>query len=102
MSMIYELALVEDRGAYWQVTNVTKNTLDNLANRNEKMLKLSYNAYQKIKDALFEGKIVNIPKSLRTDEVSPFDVEILEIGKGDHLKSTRHDRCRFCHNKQQS
>ena len=89
MSIIYELALVEDRGAYWQVTNVTKNTLDNLANRDEKMLKLSYNAYQKIKDAILEGNIVTIPKSLRTDEVSPSDVMIAEVGKTDHLRSTR-------------
>lgn len=89
MSMIYELAIVDDHGSYWQVTNVVKNTFDNLADREEKVLRLSYNAYQKIKDALLEGKIVHIPKSLQTDEVSPFEVEIINVGEVNPLKDKR-------------
>jgi len=87
--MIYELAIVDDHGSHWQVTNVVKNTFDNLADREEKVLRLSYNAYQKIKDALLEGKIVHIPKSLQTDEVSPFEVEIINVGEVNPLKDKR-------------
>ena len=89
MSMIYELALVEDRGAYWQVTNVTKNTLDGLANREERMLKLSYVSYQKIKEALLAEHIVRIPKTLTTDEVLPHELEIIDSSEDNSIKSQR-------------
>lgn len=89
MSFVYELAIVDDRGSYWQVTNVTKNTLDSLANREEKMLKLSYVSYQKIKEALNNSQIVRIPKTLTVDEVLPFELEIIDQDKEDPLKSHR-------------
>lgn len=75
--MIFELAIVEDRGSYWHVTNVTKNTLDNLANRAEKMLKLSYSVYQIIQQALIDGKQVRINKTMTTDEVLPWEVIVV-------------------------
>lgn len=79
-TLVYELAVVEDHGSHWAVTNVTKNSLDNLANRDEKYLKLSYVAYKTISDALMAGKQVTITKSLMTDEVLPFEVTITDVG----------------------
>jgi len=87
--MIYELAVVEDRGTYWQVVNVVKNTLDSLANRNEQMLKLSYMTYQKIGEAIQEGKTVHIPKTLSTDEVKPGEISILDPSDVDPLMLAR-------------
>jgi hypothetical protein len=74
--MIYELAIVEDKGSFYQVIGVTKNELDNLVERDEKLIKLSYNAYTKIKDALADKKFVTINKAMITDEALPDDVNI--------------------------
>lgn len=87
--MIYELALVEDRGSHWAVTNVTKNSLDNLANREEKALKLSYMSYKMISEAIMEGKAVHIHKAMRTDEVLPGEFDILESDETDALQDAR-------------
>jgi hypothetical protein len=88
--MIYELALVQDRGSHWFVTNVTKNTLDNLADKEEKVLKLSYMSYELIKQALLSGKKVHIQKTaLRTNEVLPGEFEILDFEKTDILSEYR-------------
>ena len=76
--LIYELAIVEDRGTYWLVKGVTKNTFDNLANRNEKYFKLSYVVYKMINDAIESGKQVRISKTLQTDEVLPGEIQIIE------------------------
>ena len=75
-ALVYELAVVEDHGTHWVVTNVTKNSLDNLANRDEKYLKLSYVAYKLISDASNAGKQVTIAKAMMTDEVLPFEVTV--------------------------
>jgi hypothetical protein len=87
--IIYELAVVEDRGPYWQVTNVTKNTLDNLANREEKLLKLSYVSYVKIEEALMNNQVVRIKKSMMTDEVLPGEFEVVNLGETDSLQEVR-------------
>jgi hypothetical protein len=88
-SIVYELAVVEDRGPYWQVTNVTKNTLDNLANREEKLLKLSYMSYVQIEDALMNKKVVRIKKSMMTDEVLPGEFEVINLEETDFLQEVR-------------
>jgi len=88
-SIIYDLAVVEDWGAYWRVTNVMQNTLDNQANRNEKLLKLSYMSHQMIKNALLENKIVNIPKTLRTTEVLPGEFNIIDLKELDEIQEER-------------
>jgi N-methylhydantoinase A/oxoprolinase/acetone carboxylase beta subunit len=88
-SIVYELAVVEDRGPYWQVTNVTKNTLDNLANREEKLIKLSYMSYVQIEDALMNKKVVRIKKSMMTDEVLPGEFEVIDLGETDFLQEVR-------------
>lgn len=89
-NLVYELAVVQDRGSHWYVTNVTKNSLDNLANRDEKYLKLSYVTYKLISDALVAGKTVRIIKQLRTDEVLPFEIEVLDTAsEQDPLQSTK-------------
>jgi hypothetical protein len=87
--MIFELAVVQDRGPFWQVTNVTKNTLDGLADRGEKMLKLSYMSYKLISEALVAGKNVRIQKTLSTDEVLPGEFEIVDLAETDMLQETR-------------
>lgn len=81
--MIYELALVEDKGAYWKVTNVTKNTLDSLALKNESAIKLSYMAYKLIEEAILKGDEVRLPKVMQTDEVLPGEIEIVEVDSDD-------------------
>lgn len=88
--MIYELALVQDRGSHWFVTNVTKNTLDNLADKEEKVLKLSYMSYELIKQALLSGKKVHIQKTaLRTNEVLPGEFEILDVAENGELENLK-------------
>jgi hypothetical protein len=88
--MIYELAIVEDRGPIWRVTNLTKNTLDNLASREEKVLKLSYMSYKLMEQALSAGKIVHIQKSkLRTDEVLPGEFEVIDLADSDPIQQAR-------------
>lgn len=89
-TLIYELAVVEDRGTHWQVTNVTKNTLESLANRHEKLLKLSYVAYKMMVDAINEGKTVTVQKNLMTDEVLPHEMQILAPNETkDELQATK-------------
>lgn len=87
--MIYELATVQDRGSHWKVTNVTKNTLDNQATKDERVLKLSYVSYKQIQEALIEGKAVHVQKSLRTDEVLPGEFEVIDLETSDPLSEAR-------------
>jgi hypothetical protein len=82
--MIYELAIVIDKGSYWEVTDVSQNTLDDVANKDERILKLSYMAYETIKDALVSGdKKVTIPKTLQSMEVLPGEVNVVDIDTDD-------------------
>lgn len=74
--MIFELAIVEDRGTHYVATGVTKSSFDGLVNRQDSVLKLSYNSYQKISDALGANKKVTISKVLASDEVLPGEVTI--------------------------
>jgi hypothetical protein len=87
--MIYELALVIDKGPHWEVTNVTKNTLEGLANRDERFLKLSYIAYKKIQSALNDGLTCHITKDMQTDEVLPGEIAILNASDEDPFESAR-------------
>jgi hypothetical protein len=90
MTKIYDLAVVEDRGAYWRVNNVVQNTMDNLADKNEKVLKLSFLSHQMIRDAILAGKAVHIPKAaLRSVEVLPGDFEVIELANEDELQATK-------------
>lgn len=83
--MIFDLAVVEDHGSFWKVTNLIQNTMDSLADKNEKLLRLSYMANQQIKEALSAGKAVHIPKALRSVEVLPGDYNIIDAAKEDEL-----------------
>lgn len=88
--MIYELASVQNRGNQWVVTNVMKNTLDNLANREEKLLKLSYMSYKLIQEALMNKKKVVIYKDrMMTDEVLPGEFEIVDSVEEDVLSQLK-------------
>jgi hypothetical protein len=81
--MIFELAIVEDRGTHYLVTGTTKSSFDGLANREDKVLKLSYNSYQMISEALSENKNVTVTKEMMTDEVLPSEITISEEGMDD-------------------
>ena len=88
-SIIYELAMVVDCGTHWKVTNVTKNTLDNLVNKDEKLLKLSYVSYKKIEEALLANKTVHINKNMMTDEVLPFEISLKDESLEDPLRMSK-------------
>lgn len=87
--IIYDLAIVQDRGTHWVVTNVTQNTLDNRADREEKYLPLNSAAYDIIKDAILKGKTAKIQKELQVNEVLPWEVEIVDIAETDPLDDAR-------------
>jgi|688.fasta_scaffold550043_2 hypothetical protein len=88
--MIYELASVQNRGNQWVVTNVMKNSFDNLVNREEKLLKLSYMSYKMIQEALIDKKKVIIFKErMMTDEVLPGEFEIVEEFEEDNLQQVK-------------
>jgi ribosomal protein S17 len=88
-SIIYDLATVQDRGSYWFVTNVTQNTLDNQAEKDEKILRLSYMSHQLIKQALMAGKKVHIHKTLQTGEVLPGEFDVVDLAETDPIQEAR-------------
>ena len=87
--MIYDLALVEDRGPYWRVVNVQQNTLDNQATTQERVLRLSYVAHLQIREALMKGKTVHIHKALLTNEVLPGEYDIIDLVATDEIQQAR-------------
>ena len=87
--IIYDLAIVQDRGTHWVVTNVTKNTLDNRADREESYLKLNSATFEIIKTAIGSNKIAKIQKTLVADEVMPWEVEVIDLGESDPLQESR-------------
>lgn len=88
-SIIYDLAMVQDRGSHWFVTNVTQNTLDSQADKDEKFLRLSYMSHQLIKQALMAGKKVHIHKTLQTGEVLPGEFDVIDLAETDPLQEAR-------------
>lgn len=88
-SIIYDLAIVQDRGPYWEVVNVVKNTYDNFADKQEKLLKLSFVSYQLIKEAIANGKVVRISKNMRANEVLPGEFEIVDLSETNLLQETK-------------
>jgi hypothetical protein len=87
--MVYDLAIVEDRGSYWRVVNVQQNTLDNQATTQERVLRLSYMTGRLITNALLEGKLVHIPKTLRTTEVLPGEFTTVDLAETDEIQESR-------------
>lgn len=87
--MIYDLAVVEDRGPYWRVVNVQQNTLDNQATTQERVLRLSYMTGRLITEALLAGKVVHIPKTLRTTEVLPGEFTVIDLEETDEIQEAR-------------
>ena len=77
-SMIYNMAIVEDRGSYWHVVNVDKNTAQSFVDLDEKRIRLSFSAYTLISQALHDGKQIRINKTLQSDEVTPFEFKIID------------------------
>jgi hypothetical protein len=87
--IIYDLAIVQDRGTHWVVTNVTKNTIDSLADREESLLKLNSAAYEIIKAGISSNKLVKIQKTLVANEVMPWEVEVVDLGESDPLQEAK-------------
>jgi hypothetical protein len=88
--MIYDLAVVEDRGSYWRVVNVQQNTLDNQATTEERVLRLSFMTGRLMTEALLAGKSVHIPKSgLKTTEVLPGEFDVIDLAETDELQEAR-------------
>lgn len=77
-AIVYDLAIVEDRGSYYQVLGLTKNTFDVVANGEEKHLKLSSIAADIIRDELSKGNSVRLPKVLQFGEVLPGELQIIK------------------------
>jgi hypothetical protein len=77
-ALVYDLAIVEDRGSYYQVLGLTKNTFDAVANGEEKHLKLSSMAADMIRDEFSKGNLVRLPKVLQFGEVLPGELQIIK------------------------
>lgn len=88
-SMIYDLAIVEDRGTHWQVVNVVKNTFETFADKQEKVIKLSFVSHQLIKQAILDGKKVNINKTLLANEVLPGEFQIVDLKETSPIEDAR-------------
>lgn len=80
--MMYDLAMVEDRGSYWDVTGVTHNTLS-VQDLESHLLKLSAVSAEIIKKALVEGNEVRVYKPLTASEVIPTDIKVLKVKEDD-------------------
>jgi hypothetical protein len=80
--MIYDLALVEDRGTTWRVISLTNNEHE----QQSTTVKLSSQAKEQIQQALDERKLVDIKKRDSTYEFTPFDIEIVDEKSQDPLK----------------
>lgn len=75
--IIYDLAIVEDKGKFYQVVGCTKNNFDTIINNGETNLKLSSMAYEIIKQNIEQGNLVRIKKPLKSNEVLPGEVDIV-------------------------
>lgn len=80
---IYDLAIVEDRGSYYQVLGLQQNTYETLLNNTEKYVKLSSSAYQEVDAAIKAGKSVRLPKSTIGTEYLPGEVNAIDPGLDD-------------------
>ena len=80
--MLYDLAMVDDRGSYWEVNGVTPNTLSNL-DLDANFLKLSAVSSEIIKKAMTDGDAVRIYKPLFAKEVIPTDIKIIKNDESD-------------------
>lgn len=81
--LVYDLAVCIDKGHFWEVVNMTTNTLDNPGGYNDPLLKLSNVAAKIIKDGIESKHIVRIRKPLRTTELLPFEVDVIEPDTND-------------------
>lgn len=80
--MLYEVALVEDRGSYWTVTGVTENSFTTV-DQESRYLKLSAVSAKIIKDAILDSNEVRISKPLLAMEVLPNEVKVIKHEKDD-------------------
>lgn len=76
--IIYDLAMIEDRGTYYQVIGLTKNTFDVMADSDQKYIKLSSAAYDVIAAAIRDGRGVRLPKTMISNEVLPGEVNVID------------------------
>lgn len=94
--ILYEVALVEDRGSYWSVQGVTENSFATV-DQDSKYLKLSAVSGKIIKDAMLGGDEVRIVKPLLGIEVLPREIKIIKAEEDDveSFKSSQIKRVRM-------
>lgn len=80
--MIYDVAMVEDKGSYWDIQGVTQNSFDTV-DKDQKYLKLSAVSAKLIQDAIVAGHEVRVTKPLRANEVLPMEVNIIKVKEDD-------------------
>jgi hypothetical protein len=80
--MIYDVAMVEDKGSYWDIQGVTQNSFDTV-DKEQKYLKLSAVSAKLIQDAIMAGHEVRVTKPLRAGEVLPNEVNIVKVKEDD-------------------
>lgn len=89
MKLLFDVALVEDSGSHWLVTNLQPMTFEQLKEKEETALPLSFMASKMIKDAVLNGKSVFITKHLMDREVHPGEFEILDPEQFDSIPMAR-------------
>jgi hypothetical protein len=95
--MIYNMALVTDKGTHFEINGVTTNVASNIKNKEEHYLNLSSKAAEIIKEALNSGNNrINVYKPLKSMEVLPGEVIIEDIDPEDirNVKSSEIKRIR--------
>jgi hypothetical protein len=80
--MIYDLAVVEDRGTTWRVIGLTTNEHE----QSSTTVKLSSQTREQIQTALDNNQLVDIKKRDTTYEFTPFDLEIIDPAAEDPVK----------------
>lgn len=80
--IIYEVAMVQDHGTYWSVYGITESSFET-TDKEYKYLKLSAVSGKIIKDAIEAGHEVRVVKPLRSMEVLPNEVKIIEVAPDD-------------------
>jgi len=87
--IVFDLAVVTDRGSYYQVENLMKNTLVGGAEKDEKVLRLSYMSGKIISDAIVDNKIARINKTLTANEVQPWEIAVVDLAETDPIQDAR-------------
>lgn len=94
--MLYDLAMVEDKGSYWEINGVTQNSLST-QDLGSHFLKLSAVSAEIMKKALLDGHEIRVYKPLIASEVIPTEIKVFSIPENDleSLKKSEIKRVRM-------